>query len=67
MRRGREKQHPNKLVGIFLESFSDASHLFFAKHIIPQLGQIDFEIDHKITSLASKLNEDDEEVQHEDF
>lgn len=65
MRRG--EQHPNKLVREFLRSHSDASHLFFAKQIVPQLEQIDFKIDYYITSLSRRLCEDDEEVNHEDF
>jgi len=60
-------RHPNKIVSEFLMSLSDASHLFFAKHILPQLDTIDFEIDHQITALASRLLEDDEEERHEDF
>lgn len=64
---GRGKQHPNKIVREFLRSFSEASHLFFAKQIVPQLEQIDFEIDHHITSLERRLREDDEEKQNEDF
>lgn len=67
MSMGRGKQHPNKIVREFLRSFSEASHLFFAKQIVPQLEQIDFEIDHHITSLERRLREDDEEKQNEDF
>lgn len=57
-------RHQNKIVREFLSSFSDASHLFFAEKIVPQLDPIDFEIDHRITDLARQLNK--EEVQHED-
>ena len=67
MSMGREEQHPNEIVREFLRSHSDASHLFFAKQVMPQLEPIDFEIDHYITTLARRLREDDEEVQHEDF
>lgn len=67
MSMGRGKQHPNKIVREFLRSLSEVSHLFFAKQIVPQLEQIDFEIDHHITSLARRLREDSEEVQHEDI
>lgn len=67
MSMGRGVQHPNEIVREFLRSYSDASHLFFAKQVIPQLELIDFEIDHHITALARRLREDDEEVQHEDF
>ena len=45
----------------------EASHLFFAKQVVPQLEQIDFEIDHHITSLERRLREHDEEKQNEDF
>jgi hypothetical protein len=67
MSMGRGKQHPNKIVREFLRSHSEASHLFFAKQVVPQLEPIDFEIDHNITALARRLREDDEEIQHEDF
>lgn len=67
MSMGRGEQHPNKIVREFLRSHSDASHLFFAKQVVPQLEPIDFDIDHHITALARRLCEDDEEVQHEDF
>jgi len=58
----RGKLHPNKLVREFLASNSDASHLFFAKKIVPQLEKIDFEMNFHITALASRLNEDSDEV-----
>ena len=67
MSMGRGEQHPNVIVREFLRSHSDASHLFFAKQVVPQLEPIDFEIDHHITALARRLHEHDEEVQHEDF
>lgn len=67
MSMGRGKQHPNKIVREFLKSHSDASHLFFAIRIVPQLEPIDFTIDHHIISLARRLSEVDEEKQHEDF
>lgn len=59
--------HPNKIVRVFLKSFADASHLFFADQIVPQLDPIDFDIDYHITSLARRLHEGREEVQHEDI
>jgi hypothetical protein len=65
MRRG--VQHPNKIVRVFLRSGYDASHLFFAKKVAPQLEPFDFEIDHHITTLARRLREDDREEQHEGF
>ena len=61
MSMGRGKQHSNKIVREFLRSHSDASHLFFAKQVMPQLGPIDFEIDHHITTLARRLRKNDEE------
>ncbi|PXW80373.1 hypothetical protein C8R34_1491 [Nitrosomonas sp. Nm84] len=61
MSMGRGKQHSNKIVREFLRSHSDASHLFFAKQVMPQLGPIDFEIDHHITTLARRLRKNDKE------
>lgn len=62
---GQREQHPSKIVREFLRSLSDASHLFFAKQVVPQLEPIDFEIDHHIADLARRLREEDEEVEHE--
>ncbi len=56
----RGKPHPNRTVREFVRSFSDASHLFFASHIIHQLGSIDFEVDHHITDLDRRLRKDEE-------
>ena len=67
MSMGQGKQHPNKIVREFLRSFSEASHLFFAKQVVQQLEPIDFEIDHHITALAHRMREDVEEKQNEDF
>ncbi|PMG24934.1 hypothetical protein BCU96_05545 [Vibrio lentus] len=61
---GRGKAHRNKVIRAFLrDSFSDASHLFIALHILPQLGSVDFKIDHHISSLKRSLEatEDKEE------
>lgn len=63
----RRKQHSNKIVREFLWAHCDASHLFFAKHVVPQLDPIDFEIDYHITNLTRRLHEEGEEVQHEDL
>lgn len=52
------KPHKNKIVREFLRSHSDATHLFFAIKVLPQLDLIDFEIDHRITSLAQCLDEE---------
>lgn len=60
---GRGKSHPNEIVRAFLGTSGDASHLFFAKHILPQLDPPDFEIDHHITSISRRLHK--EELQHE--
>lgn len=62
---GPRKRHPEKLVRVFLHSHTEASHLFFAKYVLPQLESIDFQVDHRITSLQRSLNEGDSEVQNE--
>ena len=54
--------HPNNVVREFLRSNSDASHLFFAKQVVPLLGETDVEIDRNITDLAQRLREDSEET-----
>lgn len=63
----RGRPHRNRIVREFLKSHADASHLFFADQIVPQLDPIDFDIDYHITSLARRLREEPEEVQHEDI
>ena len=63
----RGTPHSNKIVREFLRSHSDASHLFFAKHILPVLDTTDMDIDRQITDLARDLNDGRSEVQHEDF
>lgn len=55
------KPHKNKIVREFLRSNSDASHLFFAMQILPQVDPVDFEIDYHVTSLARRLDEGCEE------
>ncbi len=55
---GRDRQHQNKTVREFLKSNSDASHLFFAKKVVPQLDPIDFKVDHRITTLARRLSDE---------
>ncbi|MGB3739609.1 MAG: hypothetical protein WA948_09670 [Pontixanthobacter sp.] len=62
----RGEQHPSKTVREFLNSHSNASHLFFAKHVLPDLETTNMNIDHHITSLARRLCEERGEVQHED-
>lgn len=54
----RRTEHPNKVVNEFLNSYSDASHLFFALKVVPLIGQVDFELDHQITDLARRLAEE---------
>jgi hypothetical protein len=61
------RAHPNIIVREFLRSHSDASHLFFAKQIVPQLEPLDVKIDYHISSLSQRLLEESEEVSHEDI
>lgn len=63
----RGNQHPNQIVREFMRSRSDPSHLFFAKHIIPQINPLDFDVDYRITNLVRRLSEEHEEVHYEDF
>ena len=59
MNYGRGKAHTSKIVNEFLDSFSEASHLFFATQVFPLIETVDFEIDHRITELAQRLIEDE--------
>jgi hypothetical protein len=52
--------HPNKVVREFLTSHSDASHLFFAMQLIPNLDATGITIDHRIQSLVRRLSEEGE-------
>lgn len=61
MSMGRGSQHPNEIVREFLMSLSDASHLFFALHVIPEIEIMDFEVDDQITALADRFSKDGEE------
>lgn len=63
----RRRPHPHKTVRAFLESHADASHLFFALHIIPDLDASDINVEHEITSLIRRLEKEDEDVQHAIF
>ena len=63
----RGEQHPNKIVREFLKTHADASHLFLAMHVIPDLELSDMKIDHQIISLVRRLHEEREEVHHEDI
>ena len=62
----REKQHSNKIVREFLNSHSNASHLFFAKHVLPELEATDMNMDQSIFNLARRLRPEREEIKHED-
>lgn len=61
MSRGRP--HPNKTVRAFLESHAEASHLFFALHVVPDIDTSDIDVEHEITSLLRRLGQEDEEVE----
>ncbi|WP_186386841.1 hypothetical protein [Stappia sp. TSB10P1A] len=63
----RGKQHSDKVVEEFLNSHANASHLFFAKHILPNLESTGMKLDHQITSLARRLSREPEEVKREDI
>ncbi|MCY4101206.1 MAG: hypothetical protein OXF46_09840 [Rhodobacteraceae bacterium] len=54
----RGKPHQNKIVREFLGSEADASQLFFAYHIVPQLNSFDIEIGYQISDLARRLHEE---------
>lgn len=56
----RGEQHQNRVVREFLSSHSEASHLFFAKHVLPDLETTGMNIDHHITSLARRLRKEPE-------
>ncbi|MFE0017898.1 hypothetical protein ACFWXH_23860 [Mesorhizobium sp. NPDC059054] len=60
MEMARSEQHPNKIVREFLNSYSDASHLFFAKHVVQDLKSKEIDIDYQITNLARRLIEERE-------
>ncbi|KGY07045.1 hypothetical protein [Vibrio sinaloensis] len=52
----RGKPHKNKIIRTFLRnSFSDATHLFIALHLLPRLDSVDFEVGHNISSLKRSL------------
>lgn len=54
------RSHPNKIVRAFLQSHSDASHLFFASYIVPQLEGSDFKLSYQIRDLVAQLLENEE-------
>ncbi|WP_207208057.1 hypothetical protein [Salipiger sp. IMCC34102] len=55
----RGNQHESKVVDEFLRSHAEASHLFFALHVLPLVEPTDFDVDRQITSFAKDLSEDD--------
>ena len=61
MNYGRGKAHTSKIINEFLRSLSNASHLFFATQVLPQIETIDFEIDNRITRLADLIEEETSE------
>lgn len=61
------RAHPSPIVREFMRSHADASHLFFAQTVFPQLGKVDFEVDRNIIDLVDQLSGPDEEGQHEDL
>ncbi|WP_266337960.1 hypothetical protein [Kaistia nematophila] len=63
----RRQKHPNKIVREFLNSHSEASHLFFAAHILLDNEFADIDIDHQITDLARRLHNKPEEFAREDI
>lgn len=62
---GRGRPHSNKTVRAFLNSLADASHLFFAQHIMPGIDASGIDVEHEITGLVRRLGQEDEEVEHE--
>ncbi|WP_210316950.1 hypothetical protein [Oryzicola mucosus] len=67
MRMAQGAEHPNRIVREFLQSHSDASHLFFARHVLPNIDTTGMNIDYHITSLTRKLREEREEGGREDI
>lgn len=63
----RGEQHPNKIVREFLNTHSDASHLFFAEHVLSDIEIADIDIDRQITDLARRLKEKREDIKREDL
>jgi hypothetical protein len=61
------RPHPNSTVRAFLESHADASHLFFAKHIMPCIDASDIDVEHETTSLLRRLGQENEEAEHENL
>lgn len=57
------KPHPNITVRAFLDSHADASHLFFARHIMPKIDASDIDVDHEISSILYQLKRAEEEAQ----
>ncbi|WP_323011966.1 hypothetical protein [Castellaniella sp.] len=62
----RGKKHQNKIVNALLSNFSEASHLFFATQVLPQIEPTELKLDYHITSLSETLR-DNRGDQHEDL
>ncbi|MBY5761529.1 hypothetical protein HFO06_00155 [Rhizobium leguminosarum] len=66
----RTKRHPSVTVEKFMQlSFANASDLFFALKVLPEIGEVDFSIDHTIKELKRNLdrNPASDEVEDEDL
>lgn len=66
----KTRDHPSKIVATFLKtSFGKASDLFLALKVLPELSDIEFEIDYSIRELARRLktDPDDERADDEDI
>lgn len=62
LRHYRGREHASKVVNVFINSHSDASHLFFALQVLPIIGSVDFDLNHHITSLSHRLVEKNAEA-----
>jgi hypothetical protein len=56
---GRGNVHPNPMISRFLDSGSDAQHLFFVTQVLPIIQPIDYDINYQITALARMLRDDE--------
>lgn len=57
------RTHHSNIVNEFLNSHADAAHLFFALRVLPRIEPVDFNVDHHITSLKRRLDQNDGEAQ----
>ncbi len=53
--------HPDALVREYLASSADASHFFFAVHILPQIPDFEGDVGHQIRDVAGHLNRERDE------